>query len=96
MLTREDGALGTEFIADSKPYIQLTDGKPWFSIKKSRGSQVKIAIENIKINNSTSITRVLSLMKISMCKGDKLYLEEVNQILKERIMFEIVNDTKRV
>ena len=94
--TRADGTEGTEVIADSKPCIKVIDGKPWFSFKRNRGGQVKITIEKLKINNSTSITRVLSLMKRSTCKEDKLYLKEVDQILKEKVMLEKVNDTKRV
>ena len=35
-------------------------------------------------------------MKRSTCKKDKIFLGHVNQILKEKVMLEIVNDTERV
>ena len=81
-MTREDGTEGIEVIADWKPFIEVLYGKSWFSFKRSRGGQVKIAIEKLKDNNSTSITRMLSLLKRSTCKEYKLYLKEVNQISK--------------
>ena len=44
----------------------------------------KIGLDKLKLNNSTSIRRVMSMIKRSTCNEDKLYLKEVNQILMEK------------
>ena len=54
--------------------------------KKSRGGWAKVTVDNLKANNSETIFRVLSLIKRSTCKEDKLYLREVSQILKDKQM----------
>ena len=93
---KADGTKGIEEIADLKPNIKLKDGKAWFNFPRHRGGHAKVAIVRLKDNNSNVITRVLSMIKISTCKEDKLFLGEMDQILREKIMLETVNDTQRV
>ena len=81
-----DGTEGIEQIADSKPNVKVKDGKAWFSFPRHRGGHAKIAIDKLKDNNSNAITRVLSMIKRSTCKEDKLFLREVDQILREKFM----------
>ena len=71
-------------------------GKAWFSFQRQRGGFAKVAIDRLKENNSVAITRVLSKIKRSTCKEDKLFLGVVDQIMKEKFMEETVNDTPRV
>ena len=82
MSLMEDGLEVLEKIVDSKPSIKLKDGKAWFRLQKARGGWAKVTIDSLKENNSVTIFRVLSLIKRSTCKEDKLYLREVSQILK--------------
>ena len=93
---RADGTEGIEQIADSRPYVKVKDGKAWFSFPWKRGGFAKIAIDNLKDNNSMEISRIMSLIKRSTCKEDKLYLREVTQILREKHMEETMSDTPRV
>ena len=95
-MTKEYGTERTEVVADSQPCIKVQDGKAWFCFKKHRGGRINIGLDKLNFNNSTSIKRVLSIIKMSTCKEDKLFLGEVNQILKEKVMLETVNDTERV
>ena len=93
---KEDGTEELEQIADSRPYIKMKNEKAWFSFQRSRGGHAKVAIDRLKDNNSDAISRVLSMIKISTCKEDKLFLEVVDKILREKLMEESVNDTPRV
>ena len=95
-VTMEDGLDVLEKIVDSKPSIKLKDGKAWFRLQKDRGVWAKVTIDSLIENNSVTIFRVLSLIKRSTCKEDKLYLREVSQILKDKQMIETINDTPRV
>ena len=95
-ITKEDGTEGTEAIVDSQLCIKVQDVKAWFCFKKNRGGQTKIGLDKLNLNNSTSIKRVMSVMKRSTCKEDQLFLGEVNQILRKKVLLEIVNDVKRV
>ena len=74
----------------------MKDGKAWFSFQRQRGGQAKVVIDRLKDNNFNVISRVLSLIKRSTCKEDKLFLEVVDQILIEKLLDESVNDTLRV
>ena len=85
-----------EEIADSRPNVKVKDGKAWFSFQRHMGGQAKISIDRLKDNNSNAITRVLYMIKRSTCKEDKLFLGEVDQILREKFMEETVNDTPGV
>ena len=58
--------------------------------------RTNVTIDSLKENNSNVISRVLSLIKRSTCKEDKLYLEVVDKILREKLLEESVNDTSRV
>ena len=60
-------------------------GKAWFSFPRHRGGSTKIAINKLKDNNSIAISRVSSLIKRSTCKVDKLFLREVDQILRGEV-----------
>ena len=93
---KEDGTEGIEEIVDSKPYVKVKDGKAWFSFPRHKGGFAEIAIDRLKDNNSIAISRVLSMIKRSIFKEDKLYLREVYQNPREKQMEEIVNDTQRV
>ena len=93
---KEDGLEVLEQIADSKSCIKLKNGKAWFRLQRSRGGWAKVTIDSLKENNSDAISRVLSLIKRSTCKEDKLYLEVVDKILREKLLEESVNDTSRV
>ena len=75
VLTKEDGTVGTEFITDSHPCIKVQDEKDLFHFKKHRGGRTKIRLDKLKLNNSTSIRRVLSMIKRSTCNEEKLYLK---------------------
>ena len=55
-----------------------------------------MTVDNLNANNSETIFRVLSLIKRSTCKEDKLYLRQVSQILKDNQLEETINDTTRV
>ena len=55
-----------------------------------------VTIDNLKENNSNAISGVLSLIKRSTCKEDKLYLEIVDKIFREKLLEESVNNTSRV
>ena len=93
---KEDGLEVLEHISDSKSCIKLKDGKAWFRLQRERGGWAKVTIDNLKENNSNAISRVLSLIKRSTCKEDKLYLEILDNILREKVLEESVNDTSRV
>ena len=93
---KEDGTEELEKIADFKPHIKMINGKAWFSLQRSRGGQAKVPIDRLKDNNSNAIFRVLSMIKRLTCKEDKLYLEVVDNILRERLLEESVNDTSIV
>ena len=67
-MTKEDGTEGTEAVADSHPCIKVQDVKAWFCFKKDKGGRTKIGLDKLKLNNSTSIKRVLSMIKMSTCK----------------------------
>ena len=73
-----------EHIADSKPYIKIKDGKAWFSFQRQRGGQANVDIDILKDNNSNAISRVLSMIKRSTCKEDKLFLEVVDKIMRDK------------
>ena len=92
----EDGLEVLEKVADSNPCIKIKDGKTWFRLQKARGGWAKVTVDNLNTNNSETIFRVLSLIKRSTCKEDKLYLRQVSQILKDKQMEETINDTTRV
>ena len=64
--------------------------------REQGGGWAKVIIDSLKENNSDAISRVLSLIKRSTCKEDKLYLEIVDKILREKLLEESVNDTSRV
>ena len=72
---KADGTEEIEEVVDSKPYIKMKNGKAWFSFQRSRGGQAKVSIDSLKDNNSNAISRVLSMIKRSTCKEDKLFLE---------------------
>ena len=91
-----DGLDVLEKVVDSNPCIKIKDGKPWFRLQKARGGWAKVIVHNLNANNLETIFRVLSLIKRSTCKEDKLYLRHVSQILKDKQMEEIINDTTRV
>ena len=93
---KEDGFEEMEEIVDSKPHIKFKNDKAWFVFQKSRGGQVKVSIESLKENNSEAIFRVLSMIKRSTYKVDKLYLEVVEKIYRDKLLEEYVNDTSRV
>ena len=93
---RADDTEAIEQIADSKSYVKIKEGKAWFNFQRQRGGYANIAIDKMKDNTAMAISRVLSMIKRSTCKEDKLYLREVTQILREKHMQEIVNDTHRV
>ena len=92
----EDGLEVLKNIADYKPCIKLKDGKAWFRLQRARGGWSKVTIDSLKENNSNAISGVLSLIKRSTCKEDKLYLEVVDKIYKEKMLEESINDTSRV
>ena len=72
---KEDGSQVIEEVVDSKPHIRFKNDKPWFTFQKARGGLEKVTIESLKENNSEAIFRVLSMIKRSTFKADKLYLE---------------------
>ena len=92
----EDGLDVLEKIVDSNPSIKLKDGKAWIRLQKVRGGWATVTIDSLIENNSVTIFRVLSLIKRSTCKEDKLYLREVSQIPKDKQIVETINDTQRV
>ena len=55
-----------------------------------------MSLEILKENNSEAIFRVLSMIKRSTFKAEKLYLEEIGRIFKNKLNEEAVNDTSRV
>ena len=57
---------------------------------------VKVTVESLKENNSESIFRVLSMIKRSTFKADKLYLEAIERIHMNKLDEEAVNNTLRV
>ena len=83
---KANGTEGIEKIAGSKPNIKVKVGKAWFNFPRHRGGQTKVSIDRLKDNNSNVITRVLSMIKRSACKEDKVFLAEMDQILREKIM----------
>ena len=93
---KEDGLEVLEQIADSKSYINLKNGKAWFRLQRARGGWAKVTIDSLKENNSNTISGALSLIKRSTCKEEKLYLEIVDKILREKLPEQSVNDTSRV
>ena len=93
---KADGIEEIEQIADSKPCIKIMNGKAWFRLQRSRGGWAKVTIDSMKDNNSNAISRVLFIIKRSTCKEDKLYLEVVDKILREKLVEELVSDTQRV
>ena len=95
-IVKTDGSEELEEIADSKPHIKFKNDKAWFTFQRARGGQVKVTIESLKENNSEAIFRVLSMIKRSTFKSDKLYLEVVEKIYRDKLQEESVNDTSRV
>ena len=93
---KEDGSEVIEEIADSKPHIRFKNDKPWFTFQKARGGLAKVTIESLKENNSEAIFRVLSMIKRSTFKADKLYLEAIKKIYRDKLQEEAVNNTSRV
>ena len=93
---KEDGSEVLEEVADSKPHLRFRKQDPWFTFQGVRGGLVKVSLESLKENNSESIFRVLSMIKRSTFKADKLYLEEIERIFKDKLNEEAVNDTSRV
>ena len=93
---KEDGSKVLEEVADSKPHIRFRNDKPWFTFPKARGGMVKVTVESLKENNSESIFRVLSMIKRSTFKDDKLYLEATERIHRNKLDEEDVNNTSRV
>ena len=83
---KEDGTKELEQISDSMPCIKIRNRKAWFRLQRSRGGWAKVTIDSLKENNSNSISRVLSLIKWSTCKEDKLYVEVVDKILREKLL----------
>ena len=57
---------------------------------------VKVIVESLKENNSESIFRVLSMIKRSTFKADKLYLEAIERIHRNKLDEEAVNNTSTV
>ena len=94
--TKEDGSEVLEVVADSSPHIRFRKDKPWFTFQGTRGGLVKVPLESLNENNSESIFRVLSMIKRSTFKADKLYLQEIERIFKNKLIEEAVNDTSRV
>ena len=86
---KADGSEELEEIADSKPHIKFKNDKAWFTFQKARGGQVKVTIESLKENNSEAIFRVLSMIKRSTFKADKLYLEVVEKIYRDKLQEEV-------
>ena len=93
---KEDGSEVLEEVADSMPHIRFRKQEPWFTFQGARGGLVKVSLESLKENNSEAIFRVLSMIKRSTFKADKLYLEEIERIFKNKLNEEAVNDTSRV
>ena len=95
-IVKDDGSEVLEEIADSKPHIRFRGEEPWFTFPKAKGGLVKVTIESLKENNSESIFRVLSMIKRSTFKADKLYLEAIERIYRDKLDEEAVNNTSRV
>ena len=93
---KEDGSEALEEVADSKPHIRFRNDKPWFTFQRERGGLVKVIVKSLKENNSESIFRVLSMIKRSTFKVDKLYLEAIEKIHRNKLDEEVVNNTSRV
>ena len=93
---KADGSEELEVIDDSKPHIRFKNEKAWFTVERARGGQIKVTIESLKENNSEAISRVLSMIKRSTYKSDKLYLEVVEKIYRDKLQEEAVNNTSRV
>ena len=93
---KDDGSEVLEEIADSKPHIRFKGQEPWFTFPKARGGLVKVPVESLKENNSESIFRALSMIKRSTFKADKLYLEAIEKIHRDKLNEEAVNNTSRV
>ena len=93
---KDDGSEVLEEIADSKPHIRFKGEEPWFTFPKARGGLVKVPVESLKENNSESIFRSLSMIKRSTFKADKLYLEAIEKIHRDKLDEEAVNNTSRV
>ena len=64
--------------------------------QKAKGGLVKVTVESLKENNSEAIFRVLSMIKRSTFKADKLYLEAIEKIHRNKLDEEAVNNTSRV
>ena len=93
---KDDGSEVLEEIADSKAHIRFKGQEPWFTFPKARGGLVKVPVESLKENNSESIFRALSMIKRSTFKADKLYLETIERIHRDKLNEEAVNNTSRV
>ena len=93
---KADGSEELKVIVDSKPYIRFKNDEAWFTFQRARGGQVKVTIESLKENNSEAIFRVLSMIKRSTFKFDKLYLEVVEKIYWDKLQEEAVNNTSKV
>ena len=93
---KADGSEELEEIVDSKPHIRFKNDKAWFKFQKARGGTSKVTIESLKENNSEAIFRVLSMIKRSTFKADKLYLEAIENIYRDKLQEEAVNNTSRV
>ena len=93
---KDDGSEVLEEIADSKPHIRFRNEELWFIFPKARGGLVKVFVESLKENNSESIFRVMSMIKRSTFKADKLYLEVIERIYRNKLDEKAVNNTWRV
>ena len=93
---KDDGSEVLEEVADSKPHIGFRNDKPWFTFHKAKGGLVKVTVESLHENNSEAIFRVLSMIKRSTFKADKLYLEAIEKICRNKLDEEAVNNTSRV
>ena len=93
---KEDGSEVLEEVVDPMPHIRFRKQEPWFTFQGARGGLVKVSLESLNENNSEAIFRVMSMIKRSTFKADKLYLEEIERIFKNKLNEEVVNDTSRV
>ena len=95
-IVKEDGSEVIEEVADSKPHIRFKNDKPWFTFQKARGGISKVTFDSLKEINPEAIFRVLSMIKISTFKSNKLYLEAIEKIYRNKLDEEAVNNTSRV
>ena len=93
---KADGSEETEKVEDSKPLIRFRNKVAHFTFQKARGGLGNVPVESIKENNSEAIARVLSMIKRSTFKADKLYLEAIEKMHRDKLNEEAVNNTSRV